>query len=201
MGFEISQLLAISGWPSDWNTIRLAFTSLSAALVGGDGAALCERLRVANGDLAEPIKRIRESIISLSSLLNSAVTPDLVENSQTEPAVLGLEGDTIDSPSGVLRSDLIWTESAGYGILRLADRVLRRIRLSRPPGDQQRILTAFQELGWPVEIDDPLPPKERRPQKRRLQDAVGHLNRSLKPLLRFRTVKDATAVALDLGGQ
>ncbi len=53
------------------------------------------------------------------------------------------------------------------------------------------VLAAFQELGWPSRIDDPLPPGEGVPAEQRLRDTVKNVNRTLRPkLIRFCT--DAT---------
>jgi hypothetical protein len=55
-----------------------------------------------------------------------------------------------------------------------------------PATNQELILSAFQEEGWPPRVDDPLSPTE-LDAKRRLSDAIRCLNRSqLRPLLRFR---------------
>jgi hypothetical protein len=47
-----------------------------------------------------------------------------------------------------------------------------------------RILKAFQEEGWPVRIDDPLPFQKGIDSKSRLRDTVKALNRS-QQVLRF----------------
>jgi len=49
-----------------------------------------------------------------------------------------------------------------------------------PAANQQLILTAFEEQGWPSCIDDPLHPKDGVDPKRRVRDAVAGLNRSHK---------------------
>jgi hypothetical protein len=52
--------------------------------------------------------------------------------------------------------------------------------------NQERILMAFQEDGWPPRIDDPLPIVPVICPKRRLHDAIKGLNRNQKqPLIRF----------------
>jgi hypothetical protein len=42
---------------------------------------------------------------------------------------------------------------------------------------QERILSAFQEEGWPPSIEDPLPPDGEQDPKCRLQNVIGNLNR------------------------
>jgi hypothetical protein len=55
-----------------------------------------------------------------------------------------------------------------------------------PAANQERVLAAFEEEGWPVHIDDPLPPSPDQDSKRRLHDTINSLNRNQKcPLIRF----------------
>jgi hypothetical protein len=55
-----------------------------------------------------------------------------------------------------------------------------------PAANQQLIIEAFQEEGWPESIDDPLPPAADQDPKRRLQATLISLNRNqIVPLLRF----------------
>jgi hypothetical protein len=56
-----------------------------------------------------------------------------------------------------------------------------------PAGNQEAILAAFQEEGWPSQIDDPLPPRPGMDPKERLHAAIRRLNGSQKrKLIRFR---------------
>jgi hypothetical protein len=53
--------------------------------------------------------------------------------------------------------------------------------------NQETILSAYQEEGWPVRIDDPLVPVETLDIKRRLNETIKSLNRSHSSrLIRFR---------------
>lgn len=55
-----------------------------------------------------------------------------------------------------------------------------------PARNQQLILSAFQEEGWPQYIDDPLPGNDKGNRKARLHDAINRLNgKQLAPSLRF----------------
>jgi hypothetical protein len=55
-----------------------------------------------------------------------------------------------------------------------------------PAANQERILAAFEEDGWPIHIDDPLPQSPEQDPKRRLHDTINSLNRNQKaPLIRF----------------
>lgn len=52
--------------------------------------------------------------------------------------------------------------------------------------NQEVVLTAFEEEGWPLVIDDPLPPKPNLDSKRRLHDTIKALNRNQEnPIVRF----------------
>jgi hypothetical protein len=65
--------------------------------------------------------------------------------------------------------------------------------------NQERILSAFEEEGWPTHIDDPLPPREGVDSKRRLHDTVNHLNQHQKNRqIRFRANGAATGVCWSL---
>jgi hypothetical protein len=59
--------------------------------------------------------------------------------------------------------------------LRVARKLIKRFRVPAP--NQEMILAAFQEEGWPNCIDDPLPPKGDLDPKRRLHDTIKALNR------------------------
>ena len=68
--------------------------------------------------------------------------------------------------------------------LRVGGRLVKRFKLPSP--NQETILMAFQEEGWPPSIDDPLPPQPEQDPKRRLYDTVKSLNRNQKNrLIRF----------------
>ena len=62
--------------------------------------------------------------------------------------------------------------------------VIKRFKV--PAANQEAILAAFEEEGWPTRIDDPLPPHREQSPKRRLQETIKSLNRNQKrPFLRF----------------
>lgn len=53
--------------------------------------------------------------------------------------------------------------------------------------NQEAVLAAFEEEGWPKRIDDPLPPQPDQDSKRRLSDTIKCLNQKQKnALLHFR---------------
>ena len=49
-----------------------------------------------------------------------------------------------------------------------------------PALNQETILAAFEEEGWPPRIDDPLPPLPEQDPKRRLHDTIKCINRNQK---------------------
>jgi len=53
--------------------------------------------------------------------------------------------------------------------------VIKRFRQKRR--DQETILAAFEEQGWPPRIDDPLPGREGLDRRRHLRDTTDNLNR------------------------
>ncbi len=56
-----------------------------------------------------------------------------------------------------------------------------------PAQNQETILSAFQEEGWPERISDPIPPNEETDSKQRLHDAIRSLNRNqTNSLIKFR---------------
>jgi hypothetical protein len=84
--------------------------------------------------------------------------------------------------------------------LRLGDVVVKRFRW--PASNQERILQAFQEEGWPPKIIDPLPPHPSICPKRRLHDAIKCLNRrQIDGLLRFRGDGTGQGVVVEIRAQ
>jgi hypothetical protein len=68
--------------------------------------------------------------------------------------------------------------------LRYQRQVIKRYRV--PAQNQELVLTAFQESGWPECIDDPLPPVPDQDCKERLQATIKSLNRNqLARAIRF----------------
>jgi hypothetical protein len=67
----------------------------------------------------------------------------------------------------------VWDEERRE--LRWGDAIVKRFRVPAP--NQELILCAFQEEGWPPHIDDPLPHLHGVEPKRRLHDTIVALNR------------------------
>ncbi len=68
--------------------------------------------------------------------------------------------------------------------LRVGEFVVKQFKVPAP--NQETVLTVFEEEGWPVRIDDPLPPREEQDTKRRLHETITSLNRRQRVrLVRF----------------
>ena len=77
--------------------------------------------------------------------------------------------------------------------LRFNGQLVKRFKLPSP--NQEVILTAFEEEGWPTRIDDPLPPRPEQNPKRRLHDTIKSLNRNQKNRL-IRIMGDGTGLGI-----
>lgn len=80
---------------------------------------------------------------------------------------------------------------------RVGDDLVKQFKL--PSANQEAILSAFQEEGWPPRIDDPLPPHPELDPKRRLHDSIKSLNRNQKVnLIQFRGDGTGEGICWDL---
>jgi len=69
--------------------------------------------------------------------------------------------------------------------LRVGEWLVKRFRV--PAGNQELVLSAFEEECWPTYIDDPLPMKAEIVPKQRLHNVINRLNSGqLVPILRFQ---------------
>ncbi len=81
--------------------------------------------------------------------------------------------------------------------LRLGETVVKRFKHRSP--NQEAVLTAFQEEGWPYKVDDPLPQSSECDPKRRLSDTIRGLNHhQLNVMIRFRGDGTGEAVIWEL---
>jgi len=100
------------------------------------------------------------------------------------------------------RSPLI--KSPGWDInsriLRVGTTVVKHFKV--PAGNQELILSAFEEEHWPARIDDPLPPRPALDAKRRLHDTINRLNRNQQTrLVRFKGNGNGRAVCWEYVAQ
>jgi len=97
-------------------------------------------------------------------------------------ALAGRAGPTIGGPD---------TNGDGVAPLPCWDRARQELRVGSVvvkqykvrAVNQGRVLAAFEEEGWPVRLDDPLPPLPEQDPKRRLHDTINALNRNQKQRL------------------
>lgn len=89
------------------------------------------------------------------------------------PESIGALDQAVDLVGGGVSLKPCWDKSRSE--LRLRSLLIKRFRVPAP--NQERVLDAFQEEGWPSRIDDPLPPSGNRPAKQRLRETVASLNR------------------------
>ncbi len=69
--------------------------------------------------------------------------------------------------------------------LRVGKSIIKKFQV--PAANQELILATFEEEGWPVRVDDPLPPHPDQDSKRRLHTTINALNRNQRDrLIRFR---------------
>lgn len=95
------------------------------------------------------------------------------------------------------QADLVPTWDHDRQELRMGRIVIKQFKA--PAANQEMILAAFQEEGWPPRIDDPLPQNSDQDPKRRLHDTINSLNRNQKhPLVRFLGDGSGQGVRWDL---
>lgn len=145
-----------------------------------------------------------------------------IEYRPEPPAASGHGGSVVLTSSGALRAQerlravhdealSATTERSGRdfavfrprwdGLVReltFGGRLVKRFR--RPAPNQEAILTAFEGLGWPERIDDPLPSVPDVCPVVRLRETIKSLNRGQdRPLLRFRVESDGRGVRWRIG--
>ena len=113
------------------------------------------------------------------ALPGDASVTNLIE---THPSPNGQKAATAAEPEVVEQSLPRWDSDRQE--LRLGKHLIKRFKLPAP--NQEIILAAFEEEGWPVRIDDPIPQRRDQEPKRRLHDTIMALNRHRKKyLIRF----------------
>jgi hypothetical protein len=101
----------------------------------------------------------------------------------------GLENDAADAsisakPDATPASRVVPLWDADLQELRVNGLIVKQFKVPAP--NQEMVLAAFQEEGWPARIDDPLPPQADQDPKRRLHDTIVSLNRTHKHrMIRF----------------
>jgi hypothetical protein len=89
---------------------------------------------------------------------------------------------------------IYWNDSRRE--LCVGEAIVKRYR--EPAPNQEAILRAFEEEGWPPRIDDPLPPVNGIDPKRRLKATIHDLNRNQRiPLVHFHGDGTGTGILWD----
>src|SRR5262249_10862733 len=138
-----------------------------------------------------------------AAFVDRALRAPVVSPGATSPIETGLmavESSLLDNGSPVVdeREETIalalrprWDSTRRE--LSLDGRVVKRYRV--PAQNQETILGAFEEEGWPEHIDDPLPVRGDIDPRTRLHDVINRLNsRQRNPLLRFHGNGTGTGV-------
>jgi hypothetical protein len=94
-----------------------------------------------------------------------------------------IRADESDPPHELAAPKPFWDHDRHE--LRVDAPIVKRFR--RPAKNQETILDAFQEDGWPPRIDDPLPGNAHIDRHDRLHDAVKKLNRQKPHLVAFNS--------------
>lgn len=98
----------------------------------------------------------------------------MISSTHTDPDFLPMNAPSKETP--------IWCPETR--VLKIAGKVVKHFKWPAP--NQEMLITAFAELNWPEQIDDPLPQTEVC-RKRRLHDTIKCLNRNqIHPLIKFR---------------
>lgn len=119
---------------------------------------------------------------SLVKSAPQAHEPVVVNGHRSSTPLPGLNFPAAVAPKPAVKMTPRWDRDRQE--LRVGSYVVKQFKV--PALNQERILAAFEEEGWPVRIDDPLPPQQEQDPKRRLHDTINSLNRKQKHrLMRF----------------
>jgi hypothetical protein len=88
------------------------------------------------------------------------------------------------SPAGGINGDAGPRWDCERRILWVGDYVVKQFK--QPAPNQELVLRAFEEEGWPAHLDDPLPPRREMDSKKRLHDTIKRMNRNKGRMLRFQ---------------
>jgi hypothetical protein len=123
------------------------------------------------------------AVVDSPSLLacHESSTADVGLSGEVQVEQLSLAGVAIPGfPHAVVPN---W--DSGSRTFLVGERLIKRFRVPSP--NQEAVLDAFQEEGWPASIVDPLPPVGDQQPKSRLRDTIKCLNNNqVATLIRFR---------------
>jgi hypothetical protein len=148
-------------------------------------------LSPAGATLRPTVNRLREDRQGLSPIAPSPLMGEGRGEGAASPSSHGTvsrpchsQTPALPSPQPQVPSPQLPIWDRAHRELRYRGQIIKRYRVPAP--NQELILAAFQEEGWPEFIDDPLPPVDEQDPKHRLQVTIKSLNRSqLVSLIRF----------------
>ena len=157
-----------------------------AAAHFGDPYAL--GIAIADGVIANPQEwwdRARAIPVSNNALLHEGLTKE--KKALSPGAIQDSWGKVNDDAPG----KPVWDRDTGE--LTIHGKIAKRIRNIGQAKNVVSILNAFQESGWPVKLDDPLPGASEQKRRDRLANAVKSLNDNL---VGMRFVRDGSTEAI-----
>jgi hypothetical protein len=146
-------------------------------LVNTDARTLVARLRLELERLTEAVHRASGVIVEIREMLQRA---------DETPSALSISTGATDGEDANGTADVptVPRWDAETRTLSVGRRIVKQYRV--PSRNQEAVLAAFQEEGWPLRIDDPLPCRAGLNAKYRLHFTVGRLNRcGRESLIRF----------------
>jgi len=134
----------------------------------------------------DPVDRYPDSNMD-SKATNVAEVQDILPGEPTQ--------SQYESSAPVFTPRPVWDRTRRE--LRIAGKVVKRFKW--PAGNQESVLNAFEEEGWPDRIDDPICQHPEICAKQRLNDAIKCLNRKqVNPLIKFRGDGTGRGVRLEI---
>jgi len=171
----------------------LTFRATSALVLTSHGAAELRKLlaAAARADLSHAVAN---SATSIHWLVAGPCSPRTAKDSVPR---LPDDEQMAAIPLHRLSLDLKPAWQARRRELRVGESLVKKFRV--PAGNQELILSAFEEEGWPAYIDDPLPMKSEIAPKQRLRNAITRLNgNQLARILRFHGNGNGDAIGWQL---
>jgi hypothetical protein len=157
--------------------------------MGAVAAVISDEQKAAESDACRLVAKLQCALESLTETVNQAL--EVISEGRAilakfeEPDVIRFD-EALAARDGNLSAEVtrppLWNPTTRT--LSIGDRVVKQFRV--PAHNQEAILAAFQEEGWPNRIDDPLPYSAGVKAKYRLHFTIGRLNGdSRQSLIRF----------------
>ena len=171
---------------------ELVFSARSCFVITKEGYRIATRLEEQAKSKTIEANRQASQTSSQDLAIEPTTSPHWSVH-HSEPAILDSTQKKVDSRSAPERP--VWDRQRRE--LRLGDVVVKRFKW--PAENQERVLNAFEDQGWPDHIDDPLLPHPDICAKRRLHDTLKCLNRKqVRELIKFRGDGTGLGVRLEI---